>query len=127
MANKLPQRQKALIAALIFAIFVTSVAALLIFTNESLMEDESKALMYAVVIIAIFLAVNAILLAVSYTVFRKAKIERTTRKCISCSARVDINAKACGRCGAIQPELVDENTYLDPKEDDTSVSIKKKI
>ena len=117
-------RLRVVLAVLIASIFVCSVAFIYVFAIDGSM-DGSEAMNFAVMFAAVFIILNAVLLAFAYMVFRKAKAQGIVRRCILCGSVIDANARTCGKCNAIQPASLDENTYLGPKERSDEI-IKKK-
>jgi predicted Na+-dependent transporter len=108
---------------LIVAVFICSVAFGLIFVT-GLADDESKAFTYAAVFAAVFVILNAALLALGYSVYRNMKRQRSALKCVSCGSPVDKGSKACPVCNAMQPAPTDD-VYLEPRPKDNEIRPKK--
>ncbi|MDR2866915.1 MAG: hypothetical protein LBV13_05920 [Methanomassiliicoccaceae archaeon] len=121
MISDLPLRTRALIIALSVSVFMISLAAFVLLTGDSASEDGSRTLMYAAAIIAAFIALNVILFTVGYLAVRKAKREQTLKKCVECGTVMDIEAKTCTGCGAPQPTVMNDSTYLEPKDEDQEI------
>jgi len=78
---------RVLFISLVVAIFACSMAFAYVFVIDGSATEGPDALMYATVFATVFIALNAVLLALAYTVLRRTKVHRAN-----------------------------ENTYLDPKE-----------
>ena len=86
MFNDIPMRIKGLFVSLIIAIFVCSMAFAYVFVIDGSAAGGPDALMYATIFAIVFIALNAVLLALAYVMLKRAKAHRAN-----------------------------ENTYLDPK------------
>jgi len=124
MINDHPPRTKILIVAIIASVFISSVIfAYIMFTDDSIADDESKALTYAAVFAAVLIILNVSLLIVALRASKRMKEASMTRKCASCGAVIDRAATECPECRSVQ---VNEDTYLEPKRKDNAVRPKAK-
>jgi len=124
MISDYPPNTKLLIVSIITAVFVSSVIfAYMMFTDPSVSDDESKALMYAAVFAMILIALNLLLLAVALRASKKLKEALMTKKCASCGSVIGKEETECPNCHKIQ---VTEDTYLDPKRKENTVTPKPK-
>ncbi|MDR0791150.1 MAG: hypothetical protein LBE47_01255 [Methanomassiliicoccaceae archaeon] len=108
-------RTKVLFVSIVAAVFiVTAVFVSLIISDPSVIEDGDRMFMYVGVYAAVFAILNITLLMIAWRETRSTR-SATAKKCVSCGTLMDQVAKVCPKCRAIQPLILNENIYLDPK------------
>jgi cytochrome bd-type quinol oxidase subunit 2 len=113
-------RIKLMIVAIVTAVFVSSVVFAYIMITY---DNEAATNTAAVIFAALMISLNALLL---FTVLRESKRARRAafmKKCASCGAVISRTATECPGCRAVQ---VNDDTYLDPKREDTAGPKKKR-
>jgi hypothetical protein len=107
--------------AIVTAVFLSSIVFAYIMFSGSVSDDSE--LTYAAVFAVILISLNAVLLAVAVRESRRAKRLATTKRCASCGSEMDRMSTECPGCRKVQ---VDDDTYLDPKVQDTDTKIRPK-
>ncbi|MDR0778534.1 MAG: hypothetical protein LBE48_03745 [Methanomassiliicoccaceae archaeon] len=119
-------RTKILFVSIVAAIFIIAAAfVLLMVTDPSIIEDEDRMFTLVSAFVAVFVILNLILLFIGWRETRTAK-DVTAKNCVSCGTKIDQNAKVCTKCRAMQPLILNESVYLDPKvQNDRTIRPKK--
>ena len=124
MISDFPHNTKILIVSIITAVFVSSVIfAYIMFTDPSVSDDGSKAIMYATVFAIVLIALNVLLLVVALRASKKLKAAAATKKCASCGTVIDRASAECPECRSVQ---VNDDTYLEPKRKEKVIKPKAK-
>jgi hypothetical protein len=103
----------------------TAAFMLLIMTDTSILDDGDRMFAYTAIFVIIFVSMNLLLLVIGWRETRNARM-RTEKKCVSCKASMAPDVKVCPRCRAMQPIILNENVYLDPKDSGPERTIRPK-
>ena len=101
---------------IVTAVFMSSVLFAYLMATGDPTEEESTT--YAIVFAAILITLNVSLLVIGIWASRKL---RKVSKCASCGAVIK-NETVCPKCHTVQ---VDEDSYLEPKDEEKVIRPKK--
>ncbi|MDR0791211.1 MAG: hypothetical protein LBE47_01590 [Methanomassiliicoccaceae archaeon] len=119
-------KAKLLFISITAAVFLsTAVFMSAMVTDPSVLDDGDRMLTYTMVFVAVFVSLNILLLVIGWRETKRARA-LTEKKCTSCRASMAPDVRVCPKCRAMQPLILNENVYMDPKGKDPDRTIRPK-